>query len=308
MRQFLVFTFISAILPAHAWGAACCGGSSSFPSIITGAQRAFVSGSVSYSNVQARALPETGIRFWSQEEQLETRVLKIDGALLMSERWQVGLGLPLQWRQIRYPSGLQEQDSRLQDVQLQTSYELLQERLFSRWKPRGYLTFKLNVPTGRSAEDSLSQSRLADVSGLGAWGLGAQLSLIKEFRRWDALASLSADHFFASSLKGGGSAGSFDVYTASAGAGWSFLKGAARVGGLLRPYYRTSKTIRPLGGSRPVRTSYELYWDASATASYRFGDHVSCTLIFTDQTLVGPVENSTLARSVTFQVLRNWSL
>ncbi len=302
----LFFAFIlSLAAPQIAGASSCCGGTTAFPSLITGIQQALLTTSYSYSNVQASVLPEFDKpRYFSDREQLETTTLLLGVSYKLTDLWQVAINLPFQWTSTEFPSGLTESDARLQDTSLQATYQLLDDQ---GKLPRSFLSLRLTLPTGRSVFETQSQSKLVDSSGYAMWALGLNLQSIKEVGFWDFLAGVGADYYFAEDFDSGIRSEGFWGTSALVGAGRSFNRGTTRVGLTLSPYYRQERLIRlPQGPSS--EDSHEQYVDASLALSHMMGDLYSVSVIATDQTLAPRwSHNTTLARSLTFRVQRSFN-
>ncbi len=288
----------------NAMAAPCCGGGSAAPAIISGDDRYQLSATTSRSVVIGDA-PEKGIPvFRSKNDNEITQSYRLDGAMVFAERLQAGVSLPFVQRAISKTS-LKEEGTGFGDLRGNLGYEILPEWDYSVWKPRGFLFLQLTVPTGKSIYESTSPLA-TDATGRGFYSAGTGLLLVKNWSSWDALVIPEIHHSFTRSFKI-----TDETITISPRFGASLLMGAGynvgdfRIGMRIAPNYNQPKHIHSTtNGDRD--TASQLAWDTGLDFAYIFKDTMSATLAYTDQTVLGPVINTTLSRTFAFTLQKRW--
>lgn len=281
----------------RAQAAACCSGNAVAPSIITGDNRAQLGASISHGSVIGDA-PASGLPvFRSARDSEQSQTLRLDGAMLLSDRWQLGASLPV-IRRSRQIGSRFESAQGPGDLSFDIGYEALPEWSYSRWRPRGFLFTRLTLPTGRSIHDS-ETGWAVDSRGRGQWAAALGGILLKTWGAWDASLLIEGHRLFGrkfGDLDVGGSWGT----SAALGLGFSPGGGDLRVGAALAPAYDTGFETN-LGQS-----SYQLAWTAALQLGYVLGDTQSLSAVYSDQTLFGPARNVALQRSVAVAFQQRW--
>ena len=303
MKVFIFLLGLLAAIPAHA--ATCCGGSFAAPSLITSDDNA--QATVSFS--QARVIDdvyENGK--WSARSNPEyAQSLKVEAAHLLSDRWQAGGSLPVIRRQ-RDAQESTDESWGLGDASADVAYEYLPEWSYSVWKPKGVGFLQLTAPTGKSANES-TQTTALDVRGRGFWsvGLGSVLTkLVYPFdlqMTWEVHRSFPRD---VSSTAGvdrtliPGWGGSFYL-----GAGWS--RGDIRIGGGLSWNYEDAiRTSDSSTNPSDPDGSLQRFATGVVQVAYLFNENWAVNGSYSDQTLFGSPNNTTLSRTVLVGLQRRW--
>jgi hypothetical protein len=301
--------FLSA---QSARAAPCCAGSSAIPAIITGDDRAQFSTSYAYGTVIGDA-PADGLPvFRSASHSETTSVFRVDGAVLLSDRWQAGVGLPFFSRSLSR-AGTEASANRMGDIEADVAYEVLPEWDYSAWKPRGHLFFGGAIPTGRSIYES-ELPGLVDATGKGFYRLQVGGILTKRWALWDA--SLVAELHRSLPRTFAATANSPDPTRVDPGAGGSLSiaggvspgGGNFRIGLRVQPNWNSGKSVRvgdirkDSGRTQTVDTAFEVTYLASEA------DGGTWTVFgsYTDQTLLGPARNATLSRTVALGIQHRW--
>ena len=289
--------FVSAYERAS-FGAACCGGGSSFPSLIVGDDQSQLGFSSSYANVVGDA-PATGLPIFRSATDHETiSTLTIDGAMLLSDLWQGGFALPVA-RRARSTSSASSSAFGLGDVSLTTGYEALPEWSYSEWKPRGFVFAQLSLPTGGNIYDS-SDIYATDARGRGFYTLSAGFNLMKTWDLWDATFRGALSKSLPRTFQGAdGSSTHVDPsfgLNAALGVGASPGRGDWRMGLTLNPSYEGSSNV----------ASSMLIWNTSVDVSRVFDRAWALSLSYSDQTLMGPAWNVALNRTVALSMRYKW--
>jgi hypothetical protein len=315
---FRVFSVAGAIGSAvflsvpNAGAAPCCAGSSAIPAIITGDDRAQFAASYAYGTVIGDA-PADGLPvFRTASDSETTSVFRLDGALLLSDRWQAGLGLPFFSRSLAR-AGTEASANRMGDVEADVAYEVLPEWSYSKWRPRGHLFFGGAIPTGRSIYES-ELPGLVDATGKGFYRLQFGGVLTKRWTLWDVslVAELhrSIPRTFAatpaspdSTRVDPGTGGSISV-----AGGVSPGGGNLRVGLRVQPNWNSGKSVRA-GESRRDSSRTQTV-DTALEMTYLAAEENGGTWTvfgsYTDQTLLGPARNATLSRTFAMGVQHRW--
>ncbi len=292
-----------------AWSAPCCGGSSALPQLITGDDRAQVTAGMSESRVIGDA-PSAGIPVFRADGNREvTRSFRMDGAYLLSDRFQVGAGTSLLRRSRSLasdPEGVAA--TGLSDLMANAAYEFMPQWTYSPWLPRGFVFSQVLVPMGPSVYDA-HQTYLVDARSRGFWTVAAGFALVKTWGNWDALMSAEVHRPFARSFSGSdGQTLALEPdlgASGTAGIGFSPMGGSLRLGLSLAVVHEGEIQARGEFGSR---SESQRVWNASAQAAYLISSDWSTSLAYADQTLVGPAKNTSLSRSLSLTLQRRWEL
>jgi hypothetical protein len=298
----LVF-FLILILPSVSNAAACCGGAFGVPSLILGDDRAQFTGSVAGSQVETDVGSDG---HWTRRKDPQNiQIYRLEGAHLISDRWQVGALLPLQFNQRPNPNGPSKGQD-IGDVALNVAYEALPEWEYSEWRPRGLVFMQLVVPTGRAAFQSANDSASLDVTGHGFYSLGAGTALTKVFGHWDTLFLFEAHRSFSRTIHdlienapmtarpGWGG-------TSSISLGYNFQQ--IRLGGAVSLTYED-----PVGidGSVSTAGSLERYALVSLSGAYLLSDRWATSLTYSNSSWIGAPVTTSLGQTVLLALQKRW--
>jgi hypothetical protein len=286
-----------------ALAAPCCSAGSAAPTILTGDDSAQLSASIAHSQVIGDA-PAAGIPVFRADGDNElTQTLRIEGALLVSDRWQVGASIPFVRRSRSTSSIPGSSASGLGDILFSGAYEALPEWEYSAWKPRGFVFSQVTVPTGPSIHESVFSSN--DPWGLGARGrgfysLGAGALFIKAWGDWDG--SILAEAHRPLPRQGlspswGGSV--------ALGGGYSARRLPLRAGVSISPIYEGAVRAGLDDGSSRL-SDRQLVWNASLQLAWMINRSSTLNGVYTDQTLLGPARTVSLSRSVALSYQQRW--
>jgi hypothetical protein len=294
----LAFIVLLVLGTSDAQGAACCGGGFAFPALILGDDTHQITTSYSYGKISDDVL-ETGKWLKRSDDNL-SQTLKIDGAMLIAEHWQVGASIPVTERQ---QSG--ERSTGLGDISLNLGHETFPELSYSEWKPKGVSFLQLTLPTSPSIYD-FSNQQAVDSRGRGFYSLGAGFALIKSWVKFDANLQTEVHHSFARDFKNAqghnltvtpGWGGSV-----TAGAGWN--KGDYRLGSSVGVV--TEETIRAESSAGSSLGSAQRYYPFSVQGSYMINMESALTVSYIDQSLLGDPNNASLSRSFNLSYQKRW--
>jgi hypothetical protein len=306
MRSFLfaVSTF-AALFSRTVLAAACCGGTSSVPAIISGDDQYQLATSIARSEIIGDANANGTSIFRGPGTDEVTTTLRLDAALLTSDRTQANLSLPFVEKSIT--SGVRTGASHsLGDLSPGFTYEAWPEWSYSAWKPRGYLFTQLNVPIAHSIYDSQAQDT-SDAVGSGFYRLAVGSLLLKSWRIWDASLAPEIHYSFARDFNEGTNPIRVRPgFGASVGGnlGYNLTRIPLRIGLRIQPVWNASRTVEQ--GIGTTRSLDQWVWNTGLDLSYAVATDWSLTGSYTDQTLFGPAINTTLSRTVALMLQRRW--
>lgn len=289
--------FVLLTLPQVVWGAACCGGGFAAPSIISGDEKAQITTSYSLTEVTINNVDSRGIwRKWDEKQQV--MVMQLEGAHLISDRWQMGMALPVIQR-----SHFNEQHSGLGDVSVSLGYEYLTNWDYNPLKPKGIGFIQVTLPTGRSKAES--EIGGLDSRGNGFWSLGVGTLLSKTIGAFDVFGIANVRHSFSKSISGRYVQGTLQPgWGGSVGVGAGYNIKAFRVGTSLTWFYEDPIDIE---GPTTYLGSVERYATAMFSISYLSSTQWATTVSYLDQTLFGAPINTSLGRTISVLVQKKWN-
>lgn len=292
---------------AHA--AACCGGTSAAPGLLTGDDSSQLTVSASTSTVIGD-VPEQGwavYRSASTSEVVQT--LRIEGSRLISESWQVGLAVPMIRKEVSSPQ-TSDSNSSLGDLSVTLAHETWPEYEYSAWKPRGFTFLTLNVPMAASIYET-TRPGAVDAIGSGFWRISAGALALKSWQQWD-LSLLGETHYsFTRSFQSiPGTEALLWVspglgMSAALGAGWSFSAAPVRLGARIQPIWNQGRTTWA-DAEVPLLSASQQVWNAGVDLAWLVSPEWSAVAAYTDQTWFGPAKNTTLSRIFAFNLQRRW--
>lgn len=293
----LISLFLIIASPICVYASACCGGGLSLPSLIAGDQKAQIA--LGYSQIN----PDTDVLasgVWQKHKGSEyTRQLKLEGAKILSDPWQMGLGLGLEQRNISGDAG--GTSSGLGDSNISLAYENLPEWDYNPYKPKGQLFLNLVIPTGRSIYDDPSQNSL-DSHGRGFWSISLGQYLSKIIFNWDTFALLEVHHSFERSFQS--TLSNYDLKPGN-GLSWGFGAGYNiqnwRIGSSFIWNYED-----PIESSQNSSASLQRWASLQTSLAYLLENDQTLSLSYSNQLLFGSPLNTTLNQIVTFNYQKRW--
>ncbi|MBS1960366.1 MAG: hypothetical protein JST80_12890 [Bdellovibrionales bacterium] len=288
---------LTVVAPSVAQAAACCGGGFASPTIIAGDQASQFTLSYGFNSVVVDNVDSEGYwRRWDEHQQVQS--FRIEGATLLSDRWQAGLAIPMIQR-----TRTGDTHSGLGDVAATLGYEFLPDWDYNPIRPKGVGYFQITLPTGLSKYES--ETGALDTRGNGFWSVGLGALFTKTFSDIDAFTSVDVHRSFSKSVRTSSIAGQLQPGFGgnfSAGLGYNFT--AFRIGGALTWVVEDPvKIVQPLG---TIDGAVERYTTASLALSYMKSDEWAGTLSYLDQTWFGSPTNTSLGRGLTIQIQRRW--
>lgn len=279
----------------RAWAASCCGGGFAAPGIIAGDERAQLTATYATGTVHADVSADN--LWYRRGDHERTETMRLEGAHLLGDRWQLGGAVPIVRR-----TRNAESSAGLGDVSVTGAYEYLPDWDYHPWRPKGIGFLMLTAPTGPSIYESADAYLSA--RGRGFWSVGVGTLLTKTFGRWDAVVNAqvhrSLPRAFSNSAGNGRLIPGFGEVV-DLGAGYNL--GDYRVGATLSWTYEDAIAAT---GTVPSAGSPERFMTGGLSVSRVYQREWAFTLSYADQTLFGSPSNTSLSRTVTLLVQRRW--
>ncbi|MFN8845446.1 MAG: hypothetical protein ACK5V3_00475 [Bdellovibrionales bacterium] len=301
MKLRLIFYFSFLLFSINfneAKGAACCGGGFAIPSIITGDDKAQLTTSLSFTEVVVDNVDSQGIwRNWDEHQNVQ--VLRIEGGHIFDDLWQVGFSLPVIQR-VRQS----ETHSGLGDISINVGYEYLSDWNYNPYRPKGIAFVQLIFPTGRPRAES--EVGGLDSRGNGFWALGAGTVLTKSIGRWDAFTSIDFHRSFEKRIRSSSFTGTLKPgLGGNLGLGLGYNMNGFRLGSSIT--WTQEDPILMSSNLQTDRVSIERFATTVVSLSHMTTSQWSGTLSYTDQTLFGDPQNTSLGRGILFQFQKRWA-
>ncbi len=285
----------------YAAAAACCARNSAVPVLIVGEDEAQFNFGMSLGAVVAEVCDEGIPVFGSPETSEINQLYRLEGALLLSDRFQVGMSLNGVNHRITKPARTDSQLG-IGDTRISLGYEYLPSWTYSSWKPQGFLFSVLTFPTGRSSYEFESLTA-ADVTGNGFYSVSIGSLLIKRWTVWDVFMVPEVHYSLPRTFKIGevepGFGGSIGF-----GVGMSPWEGNFRLGLRVQPRVDQSRYIafRNSDLSRGILANC----DTGLDIAYLVTSNDTLMISYIDQTLLGPAINSNLSRVFGLNFQHRW--
>lgn len=290
------FLFYSDLI----FAASCCGGGFSAPALITGDQQSQFTTSYSQSRVDSD-VSASGI--WQKRQTDDhSQTLKLEGAIIINDRYQVGLSIPIQQRSVTCPEG--GRSAGLGDISLLGGFEFLPDWDYSPWRPKGIVYTSVLIPSGKSIYDNDNLNGLK-TAGRGFWALGLGTFLTKTFRKWDGFANLELHRSFEkdvsnSEFEGKAIPGYGLTYSVGLGYNWGNFRLGHSISWTQEDPVKSSGTLTSVAKEQRVATG-------SLSLGYLIQDYFSSSLTYSDQAWYGDPSNTTLNKMVLFAFQKSWA-
>ncbi len=302
----ITLLFLQFFISQSLYAAACCGGGSSLPSLITGDYRAQLSLAATNGAVTHDVNRDSAIKERNSNNQEVNEAMVLSGAYLINSLWQVGFSVPYKFNTHR-SGNLSENSSGAGDIKVQMAYEFLPEYSYSLLKPRGFVFLEQTVPVSDSTYDANKPLR-SDSLGNGFYSTALGVSFVKSIVQFDYLFMGEIHQSFKRSFEQNGEnlsvtpklGGSFLI-----GGGWSPNNGNLRLGTTL---------LHSRGGRRKIEGSINnisestMFWEIGVSAAYLFNDDISLSLSYQDQTFLGTARNTTLSKIASLSLIKFFEL
>jgi len=284
--------------------APCCGGSANIPSLISGDNESQFTATFSSGNVIAEAPVEGGIKYRKESDRETIQSLRLDSAILLSDRAQAGFSLPVIRRSRERGSNFAESTG-LGDISVSLGYEVLPEWTYSIWQPRGIIFLSGTIPTGGSLYDAKELYKV-DSRGRGLWGVSTGVLFTKVLGNWDFSFLAEGHHGFSREIRN-------DLGVLQLNPGWGgsglLSAGVSPAGGNIRLGLSVAPSFEePIatGGIISGRGESVALWTTSGQVSYLPSNTMSMSLMVSDQTLIHASQNSSLNRTFAFLIQKRF--
>lgn len=295
----LIILFLLTFSSTHSFAASCCGGGFSIPSLLLGDDRSQITNTVSIGSVSDDVLSNG--KWLRRKDGNSTTTYKLEGASLLSDKWQAGFLIP--WIE-RSATGL-EPSRGVGDISISVAHETFPELLYSKWKPKGVIFLQMTAPSSPSVYDSESSSSLS-IRGRGFYALGLGLALTKSWRMFDSHFNMDLHRAIPREFNNESSGGKVEV---TPGWGSTFNFGAGvnterwRIGSMISINYEDAIRVT---GALSSEGSAQKFYGVTLSSSYMFNDENSATLSFADQSVIGNPSNSTLSKTISLSLQHRW--
>ena len=291
----LIFSSVSEV-----FAASCCAGGSGSSQIITAQNKSEFRFSLSHSQVVAEKFQSQRPLFWDTDRQQLTTTLAPSVGFKVSENWQLGLRAEILTKRYQFEQEGSQSQTLLGDSFFLLAWEALPMSPSYSWLPQVFLSLETTLPTGRGLYES-QNPYLVDVSGVGRWEqkLGATFLKIRPGYR------LNASFVFANSFKESQKnivQNKRSSYFIEMGVSSHHPRKTVSLGVNIRRVFKNSFLLTRENSQQLIPK--ELYYDFSPFISWIFTKKDLLTLTYTDQTLLGPVYNTNLSRSLSLNLTR----
>lgn len=296
MKYWCLLLFSFALCPKISLAAACCGASFASPSLITGDNAAQFAGTYTRSNIEVENVDSRGV-WHKKKKDTFAHTYRIEGAHLLSDRWQTGLQIPFIHR-----NKSSDSFSNIGDLSLLVGYEYLSNWSYHPWRPKGIGFLQVIVPTGKSKLDSNIGG--LDSTGIGRWSVGLGSLFSREFLPWDIMGTVEIHHNFPSVADI--AQRSRDLTSSQGGSlqfGVGFNWNKVRFGSSLAWKYEGAILDRQ---SSQTLAKFERFATATVSLAYLFSSTWSGNLSYADQALFGSPINTSLSKSASVSLQRIW--
>ena len=293
-----LFLFLFSLFQSYTFASSCCVSNTSVSNLMllpASWQETFT---LSQNRVIGDVNSKGRSTFRGKDNKETTSLARVDLAYAWSFRYQTGISVKYQNKSREF-AGSESSDSGWNDLGLSHAYRLFEfERI--------WVFQTLNIPTARSVHNSRANMAV-DAHGTGTYLTSFGIFGVENVEVWDFIYSAEFHHSFARSFDSQNQKteiGSFSGGSLTFGAGYIPWRSKARYGLALTPRFEGRKETRT-NGERSIGDE-SLVWDTSINWTYTINAENALGLNYTDQTIFGPVKNTLLNRSISFQFQKRW--
>lgn len=292
----ILFSFF---ITGRAYSASCCVANTSLPNLMILPADWQATWTLAASKVIGDVNTNGQSTFRNSQNKDQTQAFKLDLSYRWSDAWQTGISSRYQKRDRDFQDS-QAENSSFGDLGLSQAYQFERyHRLFT------YVT--VNIPTGRSIYDT-RQNFAVDAQSTGLYS--ASLGMVKFFNyeQWDLITAAEAHRSLGRSFNSA-SQGDLEVRptwgsSINLGAGYTPWKKKYRFGLNITPRYEAPKVT--VSNSQIQTSDKSLVWDSGLNITYTIAADQAVGLRYIDQTVIGPVRNSTLTRTIAVLYQVRW--
>ncbi len=294
----LLFLLLSSLLSYNIFAASCCVSNTSVSNLMIQPAKWQETFTISQARVIGDVNENGRSTFRQSSNKETTQLARLDLAYGWSPRYQSGVSIKYQNKERDF-NGTESNDSGWNDIGLSHAFQ-------PKTLDRLWFFQTLNIPTARSVYDSRS-SFAVDAHGTGTYLTSIGVFGIHNVKEWDFVYSSELHHSFERTFKNNNSEteiGSSWGSSLTGGVGYIPWRSKARYGLALTPRLEGGKNVVINGNESAGRES--LVWDTSLNFTYTFNASNAIGFNYTDQTVFGPVKNTILNRSLSFQFQTRW--
>lgn len=295
-RSFVKFILFLMLIPKFVFAAACCGGGSAMPALISSDDASQVSAGMTWSQID-NEVDGRGVWYKKTDDNL-TQTLKFDGAMIFSDLWQAGVSVPIVSKQNKTT----ESYSGVGDLSLNLGYEALPDWDYHPIRPKGHVYLQTVLPTAPTIyEISSNQTPL----GKGFYSLGAGVLLTKNFKAMDVMFSSEVHYGFQKNIQSEQLQGSVIPGFGESilfGAGWNTAM--YRFGGSLLFRFEDGNQIQ---GSVNQKTSYERSVSLGFSLAYLLKEGMTISANYSNQNWLGTPIGASLGESLGMSIQSRWA-
>ncbi|NBT57714.1 hypothetical protein EBT16_02905 [bacterium] len=284
--------------------APCCGGTANIPSLISGDDSSQFTATFSSGRTVAEAPVDGGVKYRKDNDRESSQTLRLDGAMLLSDRTQASISLPF-IRKSRSRGNTSSDSMGLGDVGLNLGYEALPEWSYNSWQPRALCFVSATLPTGRSLYDAKELYNV-DSRGRGFWTLSSGVLFLKMLGNWDFSLLLEGHRSFSREIEN--DLGILKLIPGWGGSGLLALgvspgAGDLRLGLSLSPSFEQATQTEGVFSGKGESTKL---WTAAAQISYLVDRAHSLSLVYSDQLAIQVSKNVPLNRTLALLFQTRW--
>lgn len=288
MKLFFVLIFNLLFLNS-AYSAACCSVGGTSTPIMTEQTQLEMRVGTSRSKVVAERFESDQVLFWDTERDQVTTMLNTSINYRLGEDWQIATSLDYIYRNYEFNDGKNETSGRLGDARILVAYELIYPSPAFSWRPQAFVSLEQTLFRGRGLEESQLDG-LADISGSDQYSTALGLHLFKRGYRTMWSFESRYTHFHPKR---------FESVNLKSRAEYNLSLGLQSIG--LSEYFElgTSWSVFFIDGRRRdqgINSPSERYYEVSLYSVLNLSPNTGLILSYADQTLLGPVKNTTLSR------------
>lgn len=276
--------------------AVCCGGHAAIPALITGYETTRLNSSFARSTLIGDA-PAQGIPVFRRDGDRTSRsIFRLSGAHRWESEWQLGAGVNL----ARADFG---------DIDVNAAHLTFPRESILSLAPAGYFFAQVLIPTGTSVyELPQGQFSESEITGGGFARISLGTLWLTTYRKWDAFALGKAGPALERAFdQPNGSLRVKPGWTGDFMIGGGFaLSSVWRLGGSVSAIVQEAKRTQASSGEWTTASS-RLVWPASVLLTHFWDMRSTLNLAYEDETLIGPVRNTSLSRTVSLQYSYRWS-
>jgi hypothetical protein len=280
-------------------GAACCSSGAFTPSLLSPLEKAQIGTRLSAASVVGESTNQGDAVFFHDEESNRSVSQSFFAAYRIHHEWSLGLTSGWTSREKRF---FDRKESSLSPTD---TYLSLTHEIDAWWS----LTASLLIPTAKSALES-GRAMQSDAEGRGLWTPSLSVRHQDNKNFFDYSASLavrwSAPGSFENPQRGQVSVEPAAGFSAQTGGGYQWKWASLRTGVSVAVHGDQGWIERDRFQTTRLKSKW--VWDLSLEASAPLSDSFLLAAAYTDQTLLGPTQNASLSRSLSFMVSHLWSL